>query len=151
MAGTTARKTFVVGAVPVRVRPTPSLEFPERRWLQPGERIECEPGSRTESAGHVWWQHADGWSVERTLDGKTTYLTEVVVPAQPVVPQAAPPQPAAPPAPAQPIAPVGVVPPAPAPVVPAPPAPAAPVAPPVPAPGPMPAAPVTTRTFVVGG
>jgi len=59
MAGTTARKTFVVGAVPVRVRPTPSLEFPERRWLQPGERIECEPGSRTESAGHVWWQHAD--------------------------------------------------------------------------------------------
>lgn len=151
MAGTTARKTFVVGAVPVRVRPTPSLEFPERRWLQPGERIECEPGSRTEAAGHVWWQHADGWSVERTLDGKTAYMTEVVVPAQPVVPQTAPPQPAAPPAPAQPIAPVGVVPPAPAPVVPAPPAPAAPVAPPVPAPGPMPAAPVTTRTFVVGG
>jgi hypothetical protein len=142
-----ARKVFVVGSLPVRVRPTPSLEFPERRWLQPGERIECDPNSRTEAAGHVWWQHAEGWSVERTLDGKTLYLTEVVQaapaapPVAPNIPPPAPPisPPAAPPP--APIAPVGVVSP--------PPIPAAP--PPAPAPGPMPAAPATTRTFIVGG
>jgi murein DD-endopeptidase MepM/ murein hydrolase activator NlpD len=126
------KKIFVVGNQQVRVRPKPSRSAPETRWLQPGERIECEADSRTEAEGHIWWQHREGWTAERSLDGKYTYLTEVVAPAPAPTVTLTESSPAA-------------VTPAPAPTV-------APSPAPAPAPAPAPVAPTTpnTRTFEVG-
>ncbi len=98
--------TFQVGERQVRVRRGPSLSDAHVTWLNPGQAIRVEPGSRTEADGFVWWQHGVGWSVERSLDGAQVYLTRVTVkptgPLSPLPEESAPPaveEPAASPAP----------------------------------------------------
>ena len=61
----------------VRVRSLPSLRGEHLRWLDDGERIECDANSRTEADGYVWYQHAGGWSAEGAVDGRMTFLVDV--------------------------------------------------------------------------
>ncbi len=68
------KKQFQIGGVPVRVRSQPSLSGESLGYLDPGGQIEADPASRTEADGYVWWQHAAGWSAERSLDGGEIYL-----------------------------------------------------------------------------
>lgn len=70
------RKLFVVGGQQVRVRSDPSLRGALVKWLDPGTQLECDPESRQEVGNYVWWRHADGWSAERSLNGKELYLFE---------------------------------------------------------------------------
>ncbi|MBZ0278545.1 MAG: hypothetical protein K8I60_20525, partial [Anaerolineae bacterium] len=46
------------------------------KWLAPGTTIAVVPTSRTEADGWVWWQHADGWSAEKKVDGSEVNLFE---------------------------------------------------------------------------
>jgi hypothetical protein len=105
------KKLFRAGSVQVRVREEPHLRGMMVRWIQPGELVEVQAGSRREADGYVWWQHADGWSAERSVDGESVFLidvpptpvaTPVPVPAA-AAPAAPTPTPAGPsPTPAQP-------------------------------------------------
>lgn len=93
--------TFKVGDQQVRVRDGAGLGAAHVRWLSPGAEITVEASSRRETDGYVWWQHNQGWSAERTLDGRTVYLSRIVTaptPA-PVPPPVGDPDPAPGPAP----------------------------------------------------
>jgi hypothetical protein len=68
-------KTFVVGSDQVRVRSEPNLKGAMIKWLMPGQTIEMDEASRTESDGYVWWKHADGWSAERSVSGQSIFMT----------------------------------------------------------------------------
>jgi hypothetical protein len=70
----TGERDFVVGKQMVRVRSGPTLSAAHVRWLLPGEQITTEVSSRTEADGYIWYQHAAGWSAERSLDGSEQYL-----------------------------------------------------------------------------
>lgn len=115
-SSTPPKKTFRVGQQQVRVRPQPNRAAPESRWLQPDEQVQCDPNSRTESEGFIWWKHTEGWTAERSLDGKYIYLTEVISAAPVTSVAPAPVTPALVIAPVGTVAPVGV--PAPIPVTP---------------------------------
>ncbi|MBZ0302119.1 MAG: M23 family metallopeptidase, partial [Anaerolineae bacterium] len=80
------QKLLRAGSSQVRVRSQPNLSGAMIRWLQPGELVEVRADSRREADGYVWWQHADGWSAERSIDGVSVFLIEV--PPTPVVTQA---------------------------------------------------------------
>ncbi|MCB9452260.1 MAG: hypothetical protein H6672_12535 [Anaerolineaceae bacterium] len=67
---------FQVGNEQVRVRTQPSLSGMHVKWLAPGTIIQVVPTSRTEASGYVWWQHADGWSAEKKIDGSEVNLFE---------------------------------------------------------------------------
>lgn len=71
-----AEKSFQTGSVPVRVRSQPGLLGESLKYLDPGSVLEVDPASRTEVDGYVWWKHAEGWSAERSADGKEIYLFE---------------------------------------------------------------------------
>jgi hypothetical protein len=73
---TTAKKAFQIGSVPLRVRSKPSLQGASLKYLDAGLKLKVDPGSRTEADGYVWWQHDEGWSAERSADGKEIYLFE---------------------------------------------------------------------------
>jgi len=60
----------------VRVRSAPNLSGDTIRYLDPGTALEVNPDSRTEADGYVWWQHSEGWSAERSANGKEVYLFE---------------------------------------------------------------------------
>lgn len=79
------KKIFQVGPNQVRVRAQPGLSAAHVRWLDPGTRIECEPDSRREVDGYVWWRHANGWSAERTISGSEIYLFAAVAAPTPSV------------------------------------------------------------------
>jgi murein DD-endopeptidase MepM/ murein hydrolase activator NlpD len=85
------KKRFQIGSVPVRVRDAPGLQGASLKYLDAGTLLEVDATSRTEADNYVWWQHDDGWSAERSVDGKEIYLFE---PGQavsaPAVPSAAP-------------------------------------------------------------
>lgn len=70
------KKIFVVGGQQVRVRSDSSLRGTLVKWLDPGTRLECDINSRQEVGNYVWWQHADGWTAERSINGKELYLFE---------------------------------------------------------------------------
>jgi hypothetical protein len=70
------KRTFRVGSVPVRVRSAPSLSGDTVKYLDAGQTLEVDVASRTEADGYTWWQHAQGWSAERSLNGKEIYLFE---------------------------------------------------------------------------
>lgn len=65
---------FRVGEAPVRVRATPGFGGEPVGWLTPGTVLAANSASRTVLEGHIWWQHAGGWSAERTLDGAAVYF-----------------------------------------------------------------------------
>jgi hypothetical protein len=69
-----AAKLFQIGSVPVRVRSEPSLQGASVKYLDPGQELEVDSTSRTEVDGYIWWKHDQGWSAERTVDGKEIYL-----------------------------------------------------------------------------
>jgi hypothetical protein len=71
-----AKKVFQVGDDQVRVRDMPDLDGNMLKWLSSGQSVEVDPDSRTEADGYVWWQHADGWSAERNVDGTAVFLYE---------------------------------------------------------------------------
>lgn len=61
------------------VRPLPSRNTtPVGRLIQ-NQQIEVIPDSRTEAEGNVWWQHALGWSAERSLNPAEKPLMERVI------------------------------------------------------------------------
>jgi hypothetical protein len=70
------KKTFQIGSVPVRVRSAPGLSGDTVKYLNPGTSVQVDPDSRTEADGYVWWQHSEGWSAERSANGKEIYLFE---------------------------------------------------------------------------
>ncbi|MEQ8677062.1 MAG: peptidoglycan DD-metalloendopeptidase family protein [Aggregatilineales bacterium] len=73
-----AHKTNLrVGDRQVRIRSIPALRGEFIRWMDPGEQIDAD--SRTEADGYVWWQHAEGWSAEKSIDGAEMYLFPVAV------------------------------------------------------------------------
>ncbi len=45
--------------------------------LKRGDHVEVDPASRTEQDGYVWWQHRDGWSAERKLDGSSILMIDI--------------------------------------------------------------------------
>jgi len=77
MTGTTPPSIRVFRArQQVRVRRAPLLRAEHVRWLAAGEQITVDAASRTEADGYIWWQHGDGWTAERTLDGAEIYLID---------------------------------------------------------------------------
>jgi len=64
----------------VRVRSQPTLGGAMVRWLDADEIIESTTTSRTESDGYVWWQHKEGWSASKSLDGRWVFMEEVEQP-----------------------------------------------------------------------
>jgi hypothetical protein len=71
-----SKKTFQVGDVEVRVRSQPGLQGATVKYLPVGHKLKVDAASRTEADGYVWWQHDEGWSAERSLDGSEVYLRE---------------------------------------------------------------------------
>lgn len=65
----------------VRVRQTPTLAGAMVRWLDPDEIIETASTSETEADGYVWWQHKEGWSASKSLDGRWIFMETVEQPA----------------------------------------------------------------------
>ncbi len=80
------KKVFQVGPNQVRVRSGPGLKGTMIRWLEPGTQLEVTPDSRTEVDGHIWWQHAEGWTAERHLSGNPVYLFAAVPAPTPSAP-----------------------------------------------------------------
>lgn len=70
-------KPFKLGSVQVRVRSAPSIWGTRLRWLNANEQIMVDPSSRREADNYVWWQHSEGWSAERSSDGKELYMFPV--------------------------------------------------------------------------
>ncbi|GAB4574336.1 MAG: hypothetical protein Kow0077_20380 [Anaerolineae bacterium] len=66
--------TLQAGHQQVRIRDAPGFRGRHLRWLLPGEQITVRRDSRTEADGYVWWQHDEGWSAGRSLDGREKYL-----------------------------------------------------------------------------
>jgi murein DD-endopeptidase MepM/ murein hydrolase activator NlpD len=78
MASNAAQKKVFQVAQQVRVRAQPSRSAAEIKQIPAGQRLQVDASSRTEAENFVWWKHVDGWSAERSLDGKDVFLVEVV-------------------------------------------------------------------------
>ena len=61
----------------VRIRSAPTLNGDFIRWLKNGEAVRVDLSTRTEADGFVWVKHGEGWSAERTLDKRETYLKDL--------------------------------------------------------------------------
>lgn len=70
------KKAYQVGSNQVRVRDNPGLNSNTLKWLLPSTRIEVDVTTRRELDGFVWYRHAEGWTAERSLDGRTVFLIE---------------------------------------------------------------------------
>lgn len=68
------RKYFKVIDGPLSIRPDTSLESTRSGELLIGTVIEVDPKSQTEANGFIWWNHAKGWSAERSIDGSRIFL-----------------------------------------------------------------------------
>lgn len=88
--------TFRVGEQQVRVRNGAGLGASHVRWLSPGTEITVEASTRQEADGYVWWQHSAGWSAERTLDGRTVYMSRIATAPAPEPPPTGEPEPTPP-------------------------------------------------------
>lgn len=62
---------------PLSVRIETSSSSTRIGTINTGEELEVDPASRTEANGFVWWKHATGWSAERSLDGKSVFMTAI--------------------------------------------------------------------------
>lgn len=72
-------RTFRVIDGPVRVRDHPTLEpraLIKDKNLRTGQDVDVDADSRTEAEGYVWWQHKDGWSVERGLHSPEVFMID---------------------------------------------------------------------------
>ena len=45
--------------------------------LERNTEIRVDPNSRTEKGGYIWWQHAEGWSAERSTKDREILMKEV--------------------------------------------------------------------------
>jgi hypothetical protein len=71
------KKIFRV-MTPLSIRAEPGLSGARQPdQLKPGVQIEVDAASRREIDGYIWWQHSQGWSAERKIDGEGVYLEEV--------------------------------------------------------------------------
>lgn len=81
-----ANKLFRIVDGPVKIRPLPNRTSTAlKEQLQIGHQIEVKSDSRTVADGYVWWQHQKGWSAERSEDGTTILMQEVVAETAPAV------------------------------------------------------------------
>lgn len=63
---------------PIRIRQLPDTSaLRVEAQLTQGQQIEVVAGSRTDNDGFIWWQHALGWSVEKTSDDKEVYMQAI--------------------------------------------------------------------------
>lgn len=67
-------KQFKVVDGPLSVRKTPQ-GIRTGAYIATGQLLQVDPDSRTEASGYVWWQHAQGWSAERVINGDV-YMVE---------------------------------------------------------------------------
>ncbi len=72
-----ANIVFNVPVGPVNVRNAPSLSASIVTQLTQNAIVDVVDNSRTEAEGFVWWRHSLGWSVERSLDGKSIFMVEI--------------------------------------------------------------------------
>lgn len=70
----------------VRIRSSASLRGQHLGWLNATTEIEVDPNSRTEADGYIWWQHAGGWSAEKSSNGRQVFLQPALVIGGPVTP-----------------------------------------------------------------
>lgn len=70
----------------VRVRSLPSLSGKHISWLSASDVVDCEKDSAKDADGYIWWKHKDGWSAEKSSDGRTVFLLPPIVVGGPVVP-----------------------------------------------------------------
>jgi hypothetical protein len=64
----------------IRSQPLSSDQFKTGQMLQRYEIITVDDADRSDADGFAWVKHARGWSAERSLDGKTVFLTDAVQP-----------------------------------------------------------------------
>lgn len=81
--------SFVVVNGPVSVRARPTVSALRRGEVANGVVIKVQADSRTVADGYIWWQHAQGWSAERTLDSRYVIMR----PAPPETPPVGTPPP----------------------------------------------------------
>ncbi|MFZ4816595.1 MAG: peptidoglycan DD-metalloendopeptidase family protein [Phototrophicaceae bacterium] len=68
-------KRFKVVDGPVTIRKAANGERLTVK-LQNGEVIAVDSASMTVTGGYVWWKHTQGWSAEKSTDGKQVFMTE---------------------------------------------------------------------------
>jgi hypothetical protein len=74
---------FRVVTLRLKIRRTPSLAGLVDGTMIEGQVIECDPSSRVEAEGFVWYQHSLGWSAERDLtNGTPPFLMQFTPEAQ---------------------------------------------------------------------
>src|SRR5512135_3388709 len=66
----------IVDRLSVRSQPRLDDQFKTNQFLQLDDHITVNAASRTEVDGLVWWNHMQGWSAERTLDGGTIFMLD---------------------------------------------------------------------------
>lgn len=77
-------KTYVVVDGPLGVRSAADIHSRRLSAMLPGVHIVVDADSRTEANGFIWWRHRDGWTAEKTSDGKQVYLREKIdMPTEP--------------------------------------------------------------------
>ncbi|MBK8027098.1 MAG: peptidoglycan DD-metalloendopeptidase family protein [Chloroflexi bacterium] len=69
-------RTYVVMNGPLGVRTNAKISARRLYALQAGAHIEVDASSRTEADKFVWWRHRDGWSAEKSLDGRSIYMRD---------------------------------------------------------------------------
>lgn len=87
---TIPNKLFRVVADPLNVRSAPALSGSFVTSLRRGAELLVQADDWREKDGYVWWQHGQGWSAERTLDGRTVYLQDLTPDIPRVDPDAQP-------------------------------------------------------------
>jgi len=70
----------------VRIRSAATLRGTHLGWVDATTVIDVDPKSRTEADNYIWWKHANGWSAERSIDGRQIFLQSPLVVGGPVVP-----------------------------------------------------------------
>jgi hypothetical protein len=73
------QKRFRVLAPSVNVRKTPDLTPASLLGvrLKQGDELIANADDWTEAVGYLWWNHGPGWSAERSLDGKQSFLEDL--------------------------------------------------------------------------
>lgn len=71
-----ATRTFKVVDGPVSIRAEPTRSAMRLGEIPNGGLLQVRSDSRREAEGYIWWQHALGWSAERTVDGSYVIMQE---------------------------------------------------------------------------
>jgi hypothetical protein len=70
-------KFFRVVDGPLNIRRQPDVDSSVFGQLQNGQPVEVIANSRTIADDYIWWQHALGWSAERTADGSLVFMKAI--------------------------------------------------------------------------